>query len=95
MLSNIHPKYRLVVSSKNGASYNPIHSMIHELIATIIDLPIGKRGWFAVLVDDEYWDRIHTSTVEGVTVDEKGNVTLTTRNTVYTFNKIDGGGSYK
>lgn len=88
MLSNIHPKYRLGVHPKNKGSYSFVHSMIDGKVATIIDLPIGKRGWFAVLVEDDYWDRIHTSIVEDVEVTDGGSVKLTTRNTIYTFTKI-------
>lgn len=87
MLGNIHPKYTLEVRPKEGTHFNPIHSEIDGLTATIVDLPIGERGSF--VVDHGYgWMMISTSTVEDVSSDEQGNVTLTTRNTVYIFNKI-------
>lgn len=89
MLSNIHPKYHLAVCPKNQSPYNPTRSKIDGSVATIIDLPIGERGWFVVVDEYDYWHRIHTSIVEAVNVDKDGNVTLNTANTIYTFKKIN------
>ena len=89
MLSNIHPKYRLGVHPKNEGSRSFVNSMIDGHVATIVDLEVGKRGWFVVLVDDDYWERIHTSIVEDVEVKDGGSVKLTTHNTVYIFDKIN------
>ena len=91
-LNGIHPKYKLTVNPKEGTAYNPVHDEVNETIATIIDVTIGKCGWLAYY--DEYpfevpsWNRLHTSTVYDVEVDEHGNVTITTRNTVYILTKI-------
>ena len=91
MLSNIHPKYILKVQPKEGTLFNPLHNEIDGLVATIIDLNVGERGLFVVNVDNGWqqdWVKISTSTVLDVTVNDNGNVILTTRNTIYTFNKI-------
>ena len=87
MLNNIHPKYTLRVIPKVGRPHNPIHDTADGKIATIIDATVGKRGWIAFLSDDamgdDTWHRLHTSPVEIVDVFQDGNITVTTKNTIY------------
>lgn len=90
MLSNIHPKYTLAVCPKEGKSYNPVHDKVNGLIVTVIDLTVGERGKLA-FEDWSWtsgWNILDTSPIEDVVIDEVGNITVTTRNTVYTLNKI-------
>lgn len=88
MLTDIHPKYTLSVHQKEGRPYNPVHDEVDGATATIIDLPVGNRGWIAYCFAPDDWHRLHTSDVEDIAVDEYGNVAVTTRNTVYRLAKL-------
>lgn len=87
MLSNIHPKYILTAAPKPGKRYNPVHDEVNNTVATVIDLTVGERGWIAVYMDYD-WHRLHLSTIEDIVWFENGNITVTTRNTVYTLTKL-------
>lgn len=91
---NINPiRYTLTVSPKEGTPYNPVHDDIQGAICSILDIGAGRRGWFMVVDECDGWHRIHTSTVERVLGEENNGemvkVIVTTRNTVYTFKKIE------
>ena len=87
MLDKLHPKYTLQVIPKAGRPYNPVHDEINGKIATVVDLTVGKRGWIAFLSDnsmgDDSWHRLHTSPIEIVDVFADGNITVSTKNTIY------------
>lgn len=88
MLGNIHPKYTLKVQPKEGTRYNYVHDEVEGAVATVIDLTVGEHGWLAVYCDAGLWDRLRTSIIEDVSVDELGNISFTTRNTHYTLTKL-------
>lgn len=91
---NINPiRYTVTVNPKEGTPYNPIHDDIQGAICSILDVEIGCRGWFAMWNPYDGWHRIHTSTVESIMTDESNGeavqIIVTTRNTVYTFKKLE------
>lgn len=91
---NINPtRYILSVSPKDNTAYNPVHDFIQGATCTILDIEVGRRGWFMAWQDFDGWHRIHTSTVESVVTDEVGSeavkIVVDTYNTVYTFKKIE------
>lgn len=88
---NINPtRYIVSINPKPTSKPNVFHEELNGSVCSIVDIAVGKRGWVVVWeAYDESWHRYHLSTVEGVEVTDNEEVIVTTRNTVYTFKKIE------
>lgn len=92
---NINPtRYIVSINPKPTSKPNVFHEEVNGSVCSIVDIVVGKRGWIAVWeAYDESWHRYHLSTVESIITDESNGeatqVIVTTRNTVYTFKKIE------
>ena len=87
MSNNYNAKYVLTVDKKDKSKVNPFHSEFNGKIISIIDLEVGERGWLAYKDEDSYlenyWHRIHTSTIKDIEVDSEGNIKIETNNSFY------------
>ena len=78
-------KYNLRIIPKKGTAYNPVHDEFNNTTAVIIDVTVGKRGWIACNIEEDYWTRLHLSTIEKVIEHDHGEIEVVTRNTHYHF----------
>lgn len=103
-LNSLAPRFELTITPKQGTRFNPIHEKANGCIASILDIEEGKRGWINYMVEDDteygcnpyenYWHRIHTSTIEKIeyTSSPIGTVfwvKVETLNTIYEFKLIE------
>lgn len=96
-LNVLCPRYRMTIHPKEGTPFNPIHEQANNTISVILDVEVGKRGWINYMVEENiwsnenYWHRIHTSTIEKIEVDNDNlinGIKIYTMNTVYEFVRI-------
>lgn len=96
-LNSLAPRFELTITPKQGTRFNPIHEKANGCIASILDIEEGKRGWINYMVEEDiwsnenYWHRIHTSTIEKIEVDNDNlinGIKIYTMNTVYEFVRI-------
>lgn len=66
---------------------NPLHDEIRGCTAAIIDITVGKRGWIAYkgmdVFGEDYWYRLHTSTIEYIDENDSGEIIIKTMNSKY------------
>ena len=101
-LNFLAPRFVMTISPKEGTSYNNIHVLANNSIASILDIEEGKRGWINYLVENDteygsdpnenFWHRIHTSTIEKIEYKDTPvgvcYIKVETLNTIYEFNKL-------
>lgn len=79
---------RYLLSGIDGKTENPLHRQMLGRICELVSFRLHDIGYFLVEIDGEF-HRIHTSAVQDVDATDFANeVTVTTKNTVYTFAKV-------
>ena len=79
---------RYLLVNIDSEMVNPLHGMIIGHICELKSFRLGKCGYFSVEMEDGT-HLIHTSDVKDVDATDFGNeITVTTRNSVYTFARV-------
>jgi len=83
-------KYIINVVPQEDSPYNPMHEIVQDKEAVVLEAEIGERGWIAYKLEDDIqtpWHRLHTSIIKNVRENDF-QIAITTENTLYTLVKV-------
>ena len=90
------PDNRYVITAIESTTDNYIHDEMRGRPCQLESCEVGDVCWMRVLFEDGCWHSIHTSKVKDVGAsDFNHDITVKTRNSVYTFSMVtEGGGDH-
>jgi len=84
-------RYFINVTPKANTRYNPMHDLVQNTEAVILEAKIGERGWIAYKLEEDIqtpWHRLHTSNIEDIK-EEDSMIRVVTENTLYILTKVE------
>lgn len=82
------PGNRYLLTNIESESHNPLHEQLIGRLCELVSFRLNNFGYFKVDIDGKF-HRIHTSDIRDVDASDFANeITVTTRNSVYTFAKV-------